>query len=100
MRWVSIFGTSKCRTVNISEFWILKQRKLFLFLYSFQLFEHSNYMITFTRKIENLWNFDSFLHSIILNICYFSKFNNFRNLMIFGIIKFRKFLEFFKLRIF
>ena len=55
----------------------------------FELFEHSKYMMIYTRKGGNLWNFGSFTN---FKIYYFSKLylKNFRifqnkNFQIFGI---------------
>ena len=38
--------------------------------YLFELFEHSKFMMIYTREIGNLWNFDSFTN---FEICYFPK---------------------------
>ena len=52
-----------------SEIWNIKRTKDELFdfiifdlkkkLDSFKLFKHSKYMMIYTRKIVNLWNFDN-----------------------------------------
>ena len=49
---------------SILLFWIKKKLDLF------KLLEHTKYMMVYTRKIENLWNFDSFPN---YKICYFLK---------------------------
>ena len=69
--WGSSFGTTKCRTTDISEFqnfeyemdekWVIRIFYFgiyFLLLYLLKLFEHLKYMIIY--KIRNLRNFDSF----------------------------------------
>ena len=74
------------RYFELSKFRILKERKInysiLLFsilkknLYLFKLFVESKYVMIYTRKIGNLWNFDSFKN---FEICYFPKLSNLGN---------------------
>ena len=78
--WGLKFGTTKCRTADISqirnfEYWNNESRVIrffyfqiyFLYLGLFELFENSKYMIIY--RIGNFWNFDSFTNCKILKIC-------------------------------
>ena len=78
--WRSKFGTTKCRTADISkirnfEYWNNASRNIrffyfqiyFLNLRLLELFEHSKNMIIY--QIGNFWNFDSFTNCKIFKIC-------------------------------
>ena len=54
--WGSTFGITECRTTDIPEFRILKERKMKLIIQKKKLFKLSKYIIIY--KIENLWNFE------------------------------------------
>ena len=79
--WGSKFGTTKCRTADISkirnfEYWNNKSYSIFLFwnlfFYFYDCFNYSNtqniYLIIY-HQIRNFWNFDSFASFQILKIC-------------------------------
>ena len=78
--WGSKFGTTKCRTADISRIWNFEYRNnesrviwffyfqiYFLYLRLFELFEHLKYMIIY--EIEIFWNFESFTNCQMFKIC-------------------------------
>ena len=99
--WGLTFGTTKCKTTDISkfpnfEYWKKERRVIRIFylqiyssfLYLFKLCKHSKYEIIY--RLGNLWNFYGFPNCKILKMIYFSILYNFRNFRIFKIGKFGK----------